>query len=111
MKRLPIRKIREVLRLRADGLSGRQAARSLSLTRSTVSEYFRRADVVGLPWPLSDTLSDADLEGERPLCQRRFKSRQLCGAPWGVMPSNSAHAPRRVGRQANLLCYTNRRMH
>ena len=41
MKRLPMRKIREALRLRADGFSGRQVAQSLSLGRATISDYFR----------------------------------------------------------------------
>jgi hypothetical protein len=62
MKRLPMRKIREALRLRADGFSGRRVAQSLSLGRATISEYFRRADVEGLTWPLPTDLSDADLE-------------------------------------------------
>ncbi|MGI9386961.1 MAG: IS21 family transposase [Methyloligellaceae bacterium] len=62
MMRLPMRKIREVLRLRAGGLSGRQIAHSLSLGRATVSDYFRRADVEGLSWPLPNTLLDSDLE-------------------------------------------------
>jgi fructose transport system permease protein len=46
------------------------------------------------------------------MCQRRSKnlplgrskSRPLGAAPWGVMPSSSKHVPRRVGRQANLMC-------
>ena len=62
MKRLPMRMIREALRLRADGFSGRQVAQSLSLGRATVSDYFRRAEVAGLGWPLPDDLSDGDLE-------------------------------------------------
>ena len=62
MKRLPMRKIREALRLRAEGFSGRRVAQSLSVARATISEYFRRADVEGLRWPLPDALSDADLE-------------------------------------------------
>ena len=62
MKRLPMRKIREALRLRSDGFSGRRVAQSLSMARATISEYFRRADVEGLSWPLPDALSDADLE-------------------------------------------------
>ncbi len=62
MKRLPMRKIREALRLRADGFSGRQMAQSLSLGRATISDYFRRADSAGLRWPLPDDLSDGDLE-------------------------------------------------
>jgi transposase len=62
MKRLPMRKIREALRLRSDGFSGRRVAQSLSVGRATISEYFRRADVEGLSWPLPNDLSDADLE-------------------------------------------------
>ena len=62
MKRAPMRKIRDALRLRSEGLSGRRVAQSLSLGRATVSEYFRRADVAGLTWPLPDGLSDTDLE-------------------------------------------------
>ena len=57
-----MRKIREALRLRSDGFSGRRVAQSLSLGRATISEYFRRADVEGLSWPLPSDLSDADLE-------------------------------------------------
>ncbi len=37
-------------------------AQSLSVGRATISEYFRRADVEGLSWPLPDDLSDVDLE-------------------------------------------------
>ena len=37
-------------------------AQSLSVGRATISEYFRRADVEGLSWPLPDGLSDADPE-------------------------------------------------
>ncbi len=62
MMRLSMRKIREVLRLRAEGFSGRQVAQSLSLGRATVSDYFRRADVEGLGWPLADDLDDSELE-------------------------------------------------
>ncbi len=54
MKRLSMRKIREALRLRADGLSVRQMALSLSLGRATISDYLRRAGVAGLVWPLPD---------------------------------------------------------
>lgn len=57
-----MRKIREALRLRADGFSGRQVWQSLSLGRATVQEYFRRADVAGLGWPLPDDLSDVAFE-------------------------------------------------
>ena len=48
-KRLPMRKIKDVLRLRWGlGLTNRQAAASLGLARSTVAEYVRRAEEAGL---------------------------------------------------------------
>jgi DNA-binding transcriptional regulator LsrR (DeoR family) len=55
-------KIREAVRLRSEGFSARQIAKSLSLGRATISDYIRRADVEGLTWPLPNALSDADLE-------------------------------------------------
>ena len=44
--RLPVRKIKEVLRLRGKGLSNRKIARSCSVSRSTVAEYLERATKV-----------------------------------------------------------------
>lgn len=57
-----MRKTREALRLRGDGFSGRRVAQSLSIGRATISEYFRRADLEGLSWPLPTDLSDVDIE-------------------------------------------------
>lgn len=62
MTRLPMRKIREVLRLAAGGMSTRQIAASLSVGRTTLREYLGRAQSAGLSWPLSDDLSDGDLD-------------------------------------------------
>lgn len=62
MKRLPMRKIADALRLRAGGLTLREIAISLGIGRSTVGEYLRRADLIGLSWPLPDGISDSDLE-------------------------------------------------
>lgn len=39
MKRLPMRKIRDALRLRAGGLSMREIAASLGVGQSTLSDY------------------------------------------------------------------------
>ncbi len=61
-ERLPMRKIRDVLRLQASGLSKRQIAASLSLGPTSVGEYIRRARHADLGWPLPKTLSDAALE-------------------------------------------------
>jgi len=62
MKRLPMRKIRDAMRLRADGLSVRAIGVSLGVGRTTAGDYLKRADAVGLVWPLVDDMSDAALE-------------------------------------------------
>ena len=62
MKRLSMRKIRDVLRLAAEGRSGRQIAGSLGVSRSTLQGYLERAREVGLAWPLPVDMSDTDLE-------------------------------------------------
>lgn len=62
MRRLPMRKIAEALRLQATGLSTRKIAASLGVGQSTVSEYLKRAERAGLSWPLPAGFSDADLE-------------------------------------------------
>jgi len=62
MKRLPMRKIRDVLRLSAEGLSTRQMAASLSIGRATLQGYLERTREAGLSWPLPEDLSDFDLE-------------------------------------------------
>jgi transposase len=68
-KRLSMRQVHEVLRLKwAVGLSERQIARSLGLSRPTVAAYVQRAHVAGLSWPLPEGLDAATLE------QRLFPS-------------------------------------
>ncbi|MET4130872.1 transposase, partial [Roseovarius sp. MBR-38] len=62
MKRLPMRKIRDVLRLSAEGLSTRQIAASLAIGRTTLRGYLDRATELGLGWPLPPEMSDTDLE-------------------------------------------------
>ncbi len=62
-KRKSMRKVRQVLRLAQEsGLNGRQIARSLSMSPTTVGEYLRRADTAGLAWSLPEGLHDAQLE-------------------------------------------------
>jgi len=57
-----MRKIREVLRLRAEGFSEREIARSVGCARSSVQICLWRADKVGLSWPLSPDQDEATLE-------------------------------------------------
>ena len=46
-----MRRITEVLRLAAQGLSYRQIGQSLNVSASTVQSYAKRAERVGLSWP------------------------------------------------------------
>src|SRR5215470_13210755 len=61
-ERLPMRKIREVLRLKAGGLSKRRIAASLGISATAAVECVQRARRAGLSWPLPDDLDDAVLE-------------------------------------------------
>ncbi len=61
-KRLSMRKIKEVLRLRAQGRSDREIARSVKVARTTVRRIRRRAETAGLSWPLPDDLTESALE-------------------------------------------------
>ena len=61
-EKLPMRKIYDVLRLHAGGLSKRRIAVSLNIGRTAVGDYLRRARRAGLGWPLPEGLSDEDLE-------------------------------------------------
>ncbi|UWQ27788.1 IS21 family transposase [Leisingera sp. M523] len=102
-----MRKIKEVLRLRADGLSLRQVARSLSLGRATVSDYLRRAEIAKLTWPLPEELSDTELEARLfpPLAGQA--SRQIPLPDWAYV-----HAElRRKGVTLALLWQEYREVH
>ncbi len=57
-----MRKLRDALRLRSNGLSTREIAASLGVGQTTVSEYLKRAARAGLVWPLPDALTDVALE-------------------------------------------------
>lgn len=57
-QRLPVRKIREVLRLKAAGLSDRKIAAAIGSSRSTVQECLRRARETEIAWPLAEDLDE-----------------------------------------------------
>ena len=62
-ERTPMRKIKEVLRLKwSSQLSNRAVAKACSIARSTVAEYLERASNAGLSWPLPEDLDDTALE-------------------------------------------------
>jgi transposase len=62
-ERLPMRKIREVLRLKyVCGTSERIIARSVGIGRTAVGEYIRCAAVIGITWPIPEDLDDTARE-------------------------------------------------
>lgn len=60
--RLPMRKLRELLRLKAAGLSSRQIGASLGIGGTTVVDYLARARRAGVAWPLPEDMTDEALE-------------------------------------------------
>lgn len=63
MKRLSMRKLKEVLRLSYElGLTSRAIGRSLSISHPTVLSYLSRAGKIGMSWPLPDHLDESALE-------------------------------------------------
>lgn len=61
--RLPMRKIKEILRLKYEnGLSVRKIGICCNLNRSTVSDYLARAKLAGISWPIPDGMDDETLE-------------------------------------------------
>jgi transposase len=60
-ERLPVRKIREILRLKNEGFSNRAIARVCKVSNSTVGEYLERATKAGLGWPLPEGMSEETL--------------------------------------------------
>jgi transposase len=62
-ERLSMRRIRDLLRLTYEnGLSNRQIAASLGLSKGAVSVYLRRARVAGVTWPVPEEVTDTALE-------------------------------------------------
>jgi hypothetical protein len=58
-ERLPMRKIRDVLRLSANGLSKSKIAASLGLNATAAGDCVRRAQAAGVAWPQAEELTDA----------------------------------------------------
>ena len=78
-ERLSMRNVREVLRLTyACGMSARMIARSLGIGRTVVRDYIRRAQAIGVTWPLPPELDEPALE------RKLFAS--LGGSPPPVKP-------------------------
>jgi transposase len=62
-RRLPVRKIKEVLRLKYScNLSEREISQSCQVSRSTVADYLMKAKAAGIGWPESLSLTDTQIE-------------------------------------------------
>lgn len=79
-----MRKIADVLRLDAAGLSGRRISASLGIGRSCVGDYLDRAKAAGLSWPLPDGIDETALE-RRLFPQVSLKGRQFAQPDWAVV--------------------------
>lgn len=62
-ERVPMRKIRDVLRLRHEaGLSHEKIARAVGISKGAVAKYLSLSQARGLSWPLPEDLDDTALE-------------------------------------------------
>ncbi|HEX5246084.1 MAG TPA: IS21 family transposase [Gaiellaceae bacterium] len=63
MERHPMRKVREILRLRFErGLSQRQISASTGVSKGALGDYLRRAARAGLTWEVARELDDGEIE-------------------------------------------------
>jgi len=62
-KRIKMRKIRDVMRLHAEGMSHRSVGLVVGVSPATVGDLLGRVVAAGLTWPLPDGLDDGELEG------------------------------------------------
>ena len=57
-----MRRVRDVIRMKAAGLPSREIARRVGAAPSTVRLALRRFEAAGLSWPLPDDVTDTVLE-------------------------------------------------
>ena len=57
-----MRHVRDVIRLKSAGMSTREIARRVGTAPSTVRLTIRRFEAAGLSWPLTDDITDTELE-------------------------------------------------
>ena len=61
-RELTMRQLRYMLRLHHDGVSAREIGRTLGVARSTIQDNLRRAQAIGIAWPVPAELTDDMLE-------------------------------------------------
>ena len=98
--RLPMRKIKDVLRLRHEtGRSQREIARACGIAQPTVLEYLRRAEGAGIRWPLPEGLSETELEA------RLFPAPAASSRPRPTPDCRHIYDELRKHRKFNLTLY------
>lgn len=80
-----MRKIEDVLRLHAQGMSTRRIALATGVGKTTVIEYLRRAAVAGLSWPLPEGLDEEALERRVFPPPPPSQDRQFAAADWAMV--------------------------
>jgi len=91
---LPVRKIREVLRLKNEGFSNRAIARVCQVSNSTVGEYLEKAKQAGLSWPLPEGLE------EEILYQRLFLEKGTSSQPVALRAPDWEEVHRELSKRA-----------
>src|ERR1700731_4930956 len=105
-QRLPMRKIRDVLRLRAGGMSKRKIAASLSIGATAAGDCIRRSRRAGLSWPLPENLNDEAVV--RLLCPPPIEAKDRRAEPdWAAIHREL----RRPGVTLQLLWEEHRSVH
>src|SRR4051794_29480579 len=102
-ERVAMRQVREVLRLKAAGISGNEIARRVGVAPSTVRLTLKRLAAAELSWPLPAELTDAALEarlftaaGKKQGHRRRAEPDWAAGPPRAEAQARRAADP--VGR-------------
>src|SRR3954452_21316162 len=99
---IAMRQVRDVLRLKAAGVSGNEIARRVGVASSTVRLTLKRLAVAGLSWPLPAELTDTALERQlftpRAADPTRPSSRHGSGWPEPCVARRARFPPRRVQR-------------
>lgn len=80
-----MRKIEDVLRLQARGLSTRRISLATGVGKTTVIEYLRRAGTAGVSWPLPEGLDEAALERLLFPPPPPSKGRQIAEPNWAAI--------------------------
>jgi hypothetical protein len=96
-RRLSMRRITEVLRLAAQGLSYRQIGQSVDIRASTVQSYLKRATGADLSWPLPEGLDAVAVEA------RLFKRSEEANRAGRPEPNwLDVHRERKQGKHVTL---------